>query len=244
MEGIFNEDTVNFFEEKNNEDAKRNFVGVFLSNYVVKFINFHRMMTEKKGRYPFIIINTDRSDKGGTHWWSFLDLHLKKEIFLFVRFGFEGFKQFIMQDDRKILNKILPGIEKFKKNDSEVTLITLKFSMAAYNEIKNAHNLSTTTIDFLHLMSEYGKLSKIKDEIKVHLVDDQLQKLDTDTCGIFQLYFYVNLFAPMEGSSIIKDKTLSKSTTEKLLNEIFTLDRESNEKKIEQLAEEEDKRKN
>ena len=72
------------------------------------------MMIEKN-RYPFIIMNTDRSDKKGTHWWSFLDLHPRKEIFLFDSFGFEGFKEFIIDDDRKTLNKILFGIEKLKK---------------------------------------------------------------------------------------------------------------------------------
>ena len=105
------------------------------------------------------------------------------------------------------------------------------FSMGAYDEIKNTHNLSTTTIDLLHLMSEFGKLYKIKDEIQVHLVDDQLQKLNTDTCGIFQLYFYLNLFAPKEGSSIIQDKTLTKLTIKKLLHEIFSTNRDNNEKK-------------
>ena len=43
------------------------------------------------------------------HWWSFLDLHPKKEIFLFNSFkeGFKGFKELIPQDDQKVLNKIL-----------------------------------------------------------------------------------------------------------------------------------------
>ena len=72
------------------------------------------MMIEKN-RYPFIMMNTDRSDKNGTHWWSFLDLHERKEIFLFDSFGFEGFKEFIIDNDRNILNKILFGIEKLKK---------------------------------------------------------------------------------------------------------------------------------
>ena len=72
------------------------------------------MMIEKNC-YPFIIMNTDRSNKNGTHWWSFLDLHPRKEIFLFDSFGFEGFKEFIIDDDRKTLNKILLGIEKLKK---------------------------------------------------------------------------------------------------------------------------------
>ena len=80
-------------------------------------------------------------------------------------------------------------------------------------------------------MYEFGNLHKIKDEVKVHLVDDQQQKLNTDTCGIFQLCFYVNLFTPLDGSSIIHEETLTKSTIEKLLNEIFSLDKEDNEKK-------------
>ena len=28
------------------------------------------MMTEFRVVYPLIIMNTDRSDKKGTHWWS------------------------------------------------------------------------------------------------------------------------------------------------------------------------------
>ena len=92
-------------------------------------------------------------------------------------------------------------------------------------------------------MSEYGKMHRIEDEDTVHLVDDQLLKIDTDTCGMFQFYFYVNLFTPVDGSSIIQDKTLSKSTLEKLLNKIFSLDKDNNEKLIEQFAEEHEIRK-
>ena len=82
MEGISNEDIVNFFEKKTDDDLKKNFVGVFPSNYVVKFISFHRMIAEKKARYPFIIMNMDPSNRSGTHWRSFLDLHPKKDFFI------------------------------------------------------------------------------------------------------------------------------------------------------------------
>ena len=58
----------------------------------------------------------------------------KKEIFLFDSFGFEGFKEFILNNDRNILNKILYGIEKFDKKDNGITLITLKFSMLEYEK--------------------------------------------------------------------------------------------------------------
>ena len=67
-------------------------------------------------------MKTDRSDKKGTHYWSFLDLHPKKVIFLFDSFGFEGFKEFILQDDQKVLYKIFYGIEKFHKKDYKITL--------------------------------------------------------------------------------------------------------------------------
>ena len=119
-------------------------------------------------------------------------------------------------------------------------MVTLKFSMREYEKIRNGHRLTTTTQDLLHLMYEFGKLHKINDVVTVHLVDDQLQKIEMDTCGIFQLYFYVHLFTPLENSSIVNDKKLSKSTLEKLLNEIFYLDRDKNESLGEQFAEEKD----
>ena len=65
-------------------------------------------------------MNTDRSNKKGTHWWSFLNLHPRKEIFLFDSFGFEGFKEFIINDDRKALNKILFGIKKKQKKKTAI----------------------------------------------------------------------------------------------------------------------------
>ena len=40
------------------------------------------------------------SDKNGTHWWSILDLHPRKEIFLTDNFGITGLKSFIIQDDK------------------------------------------------------------------------------------------------------------------------------------------------
>ena len=93
--------------------------------------------------------------------------------------------------------------------------------MRECEKIRNSHRLTTTTQDLLHMMYKFEKLHKINDVVTVHLVDDQLQKIETDTCGIFQLYFYVNLFTPLENSSIVNNKKLSKSTLEKFLNEFL-----------------------
>ena len=85
---------------------KKNFIGVLPANYVNKFISFHDILFESGAHYPFGIMNTDRVDKKGTHWWSFLYLHLKNKIFFFESFGFTAFKQFIMNDNKKIINSI------------------------------------------------------------------------------------------------------------------------------------------
>ena len=238
--GISNEEVIKFFENVEDNDLKENFVGVFPSNHINKFISFHKLVKDADKKYPFIIMNTDRSDKAGTHWWSFLDLHPKKEIFLFDSFGFEGFSKFIIDNDIKTLNKILFGIKKFKREDKKITLITLKFSMKEYEKIKTGHQLRETTQDLLHVMYEYGRLHNINDNVTIHAVDDQLQEIYSDTCGMFQLYFYYNLFVPYENSSIVEDKKLTKKTVEKILNEIFSLNRETNEKIVENFAKEKD----
>ena len=72
-----------------------------------------------------------------------------------------------MQDDKKILNKILFGIEKFKRKDKKITPIILKFSMKEYEKIRHANRLSITAIDLLHLIREFGKLHGIKGERKM-----------------------------------------------------------------------------
>ena len=46
--------------------------------------------------------------------------------------------------------------------------------------------------------------------MKIILLDDQLQQLATNTCGIFQLYFCKNLFDPARNSKIINDEFLPK----------------------------------
>ena len=135
MEGISNKKIVKFLQKKL-VMSQKNFIGVFPSNFVTRFITFHSMLRESGAQYPFIIMSTDRSDKKGMHWWSFLDLHPKKEIFLFDNFGFEDFKKFILQDNQKILNKILYGIEKVNKKDNKITLITLRFFRKEYEKIK------------------------------------------------------------------------------------------------------------
>ena len=48
----------------------------------------------------------------------FLDLHPKKEVFFFDSFGFIGFKEFIMNDNKKkTINDIFYDLNKFNVPD-------------------------------------------------------------------------------------------------------------------------------
>ena len=84
-----------------NDDLKRNFMGVYLS------INFYDIVKQKRANYLFATSNTDRKIKPGTHWWSFLDIYQKKHLLLFDSFGFTSFKQFIVDNDKNIMDKML-----------------------------------------------------------------------------------------------------------------------------------------
>ena len=69
------------------------------------------------------------------------------------------------------------------------------------------------------------------------MVEDRIQSLDSVTCGIFQLYFYDNLFNPYKNSKIQDKAKLNKKTIETLLNELFVLDdQEKNEAILRQYA--------
>ena len=57
---------------------------------------------------------------------------------------------------------------------------------------------------------------------------------------MYLIYFYLNFFNPLESGDIFSEKTLNKQIMEKLLNEILSTDRQENENRIEQFAEEQD----
>ena len=77
---------------------------------------------------------------------------------------------------------------------------------------------------FLKFLDDFGKYKNVKDQIRVFTVDDTLQKMNSDFCGPFQLYFYYNLFKPLENSIIAHKKSsiLDHKLVQELLNEIFT----------------------
>ena len=92
MERIFNETVVNFFENETDDDLKKNFVG-----------------------YPFIIMNMDGSNKNGIHWWSFLNLHPRKEFFYLTVLGLRDLKNSSWTTIEKLSTKFYSESNNFKK---------------------------------------------------------------------------------------------------------------------------------
>ena len=81
-------------------------MGAYSSGSITKYINFYDIIKERRAKFPFAIFNTDRENKPRIHWWSFLDIYPKKDLLLFDSFCFSGFKQFIVDNDIDIIDKL------------------------------------------------------------------------------------------------------------------------------------------
>ena len=144
-----------------------------------------------------------------------------------------------MQDDRNVIEKTLSGTEKMTRTDKKIFLCNIQFNLHAcknlYTEELNA--LSNATNNFFHFVQVFGNKLKLRNFVKLWMVKDRIQNLDSVTCGAFQLYFYNGLFNPNENSKIQDKAKLNKKTIETLLNQLFVLDdQETNEATIRQYA--------
>ena len=105
---------------------------------------------------------------------------------------------------KRLLKKILFGTERLTKTDGKITLVNVKFSLNAWKNLSKSElaNLSDTARDFLYFVQSFGNKLKLRDFVNLWVVEDRIQDLDTVTYGIFQIYFYNNLFSPDKNSKI------------------------------------------
>ena len=89
----------------------------------------------------------------------------------------------------------------------------------------------------VYFIQAFGNKLKLGDFVNIWNVEDRVQELNSVTCGIFQIYFYHNLFNLDENSKIWNNKRLNKRTVETLLNELFVLnDQNKNQETFKQYA--------
>ena len=120
-----------------------------------------------------MVANTDNSSKSETQWWSVLDIEPKTDIFFFDSFGVDGLKSFIIQDDKKFIEKILFGTNQMKKADDKVTLVNIRFNLNACKNLskKELDSLSDTATNFFHFIQAFGNKLKLKDFVNIWMVD-------------------------------------------------------------------------
>ena len=121
-------------------------------------------------------------------------------------------KSFIIQDDQKVVEKILLRTEQLTRTDKKITSVNIKFSLNAYKNLSKNEldNLSDAARNFFYFVQSFGDKLKIRDFVNLWVVEGRIQDLDTVNCSIFQIYFYDNLFIPDQNSKI--QKRLNKKT--------------------------------
>ena len=211
MAGMSNVVIKKYFKNEN-EDIKENFIGVYSSNSITRYINYYKIIKETRCYYPFAIFNTNRANKLGTHWWSFLNIYPKTQLLLLDSKGFQEFKYFIADNDYSTINKLLYNLDKFNKKDNNLSMASLKFSIETYHKLKEREisKLMGIAKEFFHLLAEFVKINKLSEEMTVLILVDKIQEIYLDNCSLFQLYFYKNLFDLYENSKILNDEHLTK----------------------------------
>ena len=131
-------------------------------------------------------------------------------------------------------------MDKINKNDKKINLTYVRFDIVEFKRT-NKSALTSTAQDFFHSLNEFAKIHNT-DYVDIYMVDDQIQNIKTDTCGLFQLCFYINLFIL---NLLLKTKHLIyrkfiKLNLSNLLNELFSTNTVQNEEIVENFALEHD----
>ena len=172
----------------------------------------------------------------------FYGYSLQKTLFLFDGLGIEGFKFFIVNNNDKIFNELLYDFKKCEpKSNQKLKLCAMKFCVETWQRMshKVKEQLTGTAQSFFHLLEQFAKLKKT-DCMNILILENNVEDLLGSICGLFQLYFYKNLFDPDENIKILNHEKLNKNTLERMIKEIFSTDVDENEHIIKNFREEYD----
>ena len=144
-----------FFKDEENGELKKIYMGTYSVDSITKYTNFYEIIKRRNAKYLFAIFNTDKENKPGVHWWSFLDIDPKNGLFLFDSFGLEGFTLFIATNDQQIINQLLYNFSKCKvKINQKLSSCSMKFCVETWEKMqqKTKSQLTDTAQNFFHLL--------------------------------------------------------------------------------------------
>ena len=100
----------------------------------------------------------------------------KKEMVFFDSFGIVGLKIYIIQDDQKIIEKVLLEIPKMKRTDNKLMLVKIKYGKENYMKLtkREISELSNSVKDLFHFIDKFGNLHNIKDFVSVYIQEDSI----------------------------------------------------------------------
>ena len=78
-------------------------------------------------------------------------------------------KNFIIQDDQKVVEKILLRTEQLTRTDKKITSVNIKFSLNAYKNLSKNEldNLSDAARNFFYFVQSFGDKLKIRDFVNL-----------------------------------------------------------------------------
>ena len=217
-------------------------MATYSTDSITKYINFYEIIRQRNAKYPFAIFNTDKESEPGKHWWSFLDIHPKYNLFLLDSCGLQGLKLFVVDNDEQIINDLLFNFKKCEsKSNQKLMLCNMKFCVETWKKMpqKTKNQLTETAQNLFHLLEKFAKLKKSQC-MNITILQNAVQNLLNATCGSFQLYFYKSLFDPYKRSKILNHPRLTKNTLQITINEIFSTDVYENDYLIKNFNEEYD----
>ena len=93
------------------------------------------------------------------------------------------------------------------RTDNKTALANIRFNLNACKNLskKDLDALRNTVNNFFHFMQAFGNKLMLHDFVNIWMAEERVQDVDFGTRGIFQIYFYNNLFKPNE-SNKIQDK--------------------------------------
>ena len=98
--------------------------------------------------------------------------------------------------------------------ENKITLFNIPFNFNPCKTLsKNEPDaLSDTASNFFLFIQGFGNKVKLRNFVNISMVEDRVQNLDSVSFGMFQLYFYDNLFNPNENSKIQDNRNFTERT--------------------------------
>ena len=114
-----------------------------------------------------------------------LDIQPKTDIFFFDSFVLDGLKNFTIQGDRKVIEKILFGTEQMTQTNNKITLVNIKFNLNACKNLTKKELDALIDTAFFHFVLAFGNELKLHDFVNIWMVEERVQDLNFVTFGIF-----------------------------------------------------------